>query len=408
LCGAAGDTAIHVPVNYPGFLPGARGTTYNDQQYGCPITRITNLTAQGISEPATHDYSLRIPFNSNNTKVLLGNGLGQLFVADLSGNVLFSPGGFDVEFDTNSTPLWSNTNPNILYYQKGNQLKKVDLSTPGTPVYSVVHTFSQFASLGNLRHKSNLGFDGDHLLIWSGTNVLGVYTLSTDTLGPTATGFVQGPDNTVPGTGMDYADLTPSNQVLVVWSPPSGTGVKQGTELYAQNMVYVKNVKPTDDHAALGKDINGDDVIVFGGGNDTTRVAPCNPGFEKIDLVTGVKTCLGNFGDFSFNGHVSFYNAASGQYVLISQFDNNSPGTTSCPPVTTGWQAYSAELLLLKIDGSEFRRLAHHRSEVSLGGYSALPKAAISRDAKYAIFSSNYGQNCADLGFANDYVLKIQ
>lgn len=74
---------------------------------------------------------------------------------------------------------------------------------------------------------------------------------------------------------------------------------------------------------------------------------------------------------------------------------------------SNGWQALEGELFLLALDGS-VRRLVHHRS--SSCGYWAQPRASLSRDGRWALFASDWGERpCRDseLGSPDPYLLSI-
>ena len=62
------------------------------------------------------------------------------------------------------------------------------------------------------------------------------------------------------------------------------------------------------------------------------------------------------------------------------------------PDWQKGWRVRVNELILLKTDGSERRRIAHHRSRVA-NFYWWQPRASLSKDAKFAVFDSNFGYN---------------
>jgi len=51
---------------------------------------------------------------------------------------------------------------------------------------------------------------------------------------------------------------------------------------------------------------------------------------------------------------------------------------------------YYNEILLVKLDGSVIKRVAHHRSRM-MGSYWFTPRAAMSGDGAFAIFDSNFG-----------------
>jgi hypothetical protein len=87
---------------------------------------------------------------------------------------------------------------------------------------------------------------------------------------------------------------------------------------------------------------------------------------------------------------------------LVTTYDNE----------TGGWSALEGELFLQYTDGSVLR-LAHHRS--SGCGYWVQPRASISRDGRYVVFASDWGQetgtdSCGggnDLGAGDPYIIDL-
>ncbi|OGT77375.1 MAG: hypothetical protein A3I78_11150 [Gammaproteobacteria bacterium RIFCSPLOWO2_02_FULL_56_15] len=69
------------------------------------------------------------------------------------------------------------------------------------------------------------------------------------------------------------------------------------------------------------------------------------------------------------------------------------------PP--SGWYPYTNELLQIKLDGSEIRRLAHHHSR-PLNGYNYQPKLTASRDGTRLVYASNFSLQSI-LGYSQDY-----
>jgi hypothetical protein len=73
----------------------------------------------------------------------------------------------------------------------------------------------------------------------------------------------------------------------------------------------------------------------------------------------------------------------------------------SDPDPGQGWPAFTNELLQVLLDGSEVRRLAHHRSRPH-NGYNYMARATVSRDGGRLLFSSNYGLQSV-LGAPGEY-----
>src|SRR5262245_57292710 len=60
------------------------------------------------------------------------------------------------------------------------------------------------------------------------------------------------------------------------------------------------------------------------------------------------------------------------------------------PQPGPNWKPYTNEVLQVALDGSQVRRLLHHRSR-PLNGYYYQPRASVSRDGAKLVYSSNYG-----------------
>jgi hypothetical protein len=70
---------------------------------------------------------------------------------------------------------------------------------------------------------------------------------------------------------------------------------------------------------------------------------------------------------------------SSGYKVWIDAIEDDPP-----------WMPYTNEILMVRLDGSEVRRLAHHRSR-PFNTYNFFPRASVSRDGRRLAFASNFG-----------------
>jgi hypothetical protein len=70
---------------------------------------------------------------------------------------------------------------------------------------------------------------------------------------------------------------------------------------------------------------------------------------------------------------------SSGYRVWLDGFQDDTP-----------WAPYTNEILMVRLDGSETRRLAHHRSR-PFNTYNYQPRASASRDGTRLLFAANYG-----------------
>jgi hypothetical protein len=96
----------------------------------------------------------------------------------------------------------------------------------------------------------------------------------------------------------------------------------------------------------------------------------------------------------TFSGHLSMLADDEGWALVSGYYDK--------PPVNQPWGTFAQEIYLVATDGSQrVRRLAHHFSEVK-GSYWNSPRADISRDGKFVVFTSNWGT-----GTRGVFILKV-
>lgn len=380
--GLLDDGKVHLPPAYNSFLPAPFGSTFTDLAYGTKIYRMTDGIAQ-FNDSAHHEYSTMSPFNKNNTLVLLLNDKFGFYVTDRFGEIIYSTDVLGV--GGNDEPRWSSRFTDTFYYHIGNQLMLFDTSIGAA---RKLRTFTQFNSITFGGGEGDISEDGDHLMIVGDNTSAGVYTFSTDSLGPTLNFSAR---------NFDYFDVTPNNNVIVRWGE-EGSNRFQGFELFDGKMNFIRQVVPFTAHADRSHDINDDEILVLLASNDPSPAPGCeNNGIEKIRLSDSQKTCILPL-NFDSEVHVSAnrFKNSSNPWVLVSTTDNRNDTAASFNALPTDWQArwgvrYN-ELILVKLDGSQVIRLAHHRSR-ELDDYWFLPRASISRDGAFAIFDSNFGQN---------------
>lgn len=382
------DSTIRKPPDYLQLVPPDAGQIYRDPVFGTPIKRVSDALAQAIPGALgslafiVNEYASMSPFNSTNSKLLLQH---QSFFAlyDGSGNFIRN---LPFEVNASSEPRWSRLDPDIFYYVSGNQLKKYDTATDSI---SVLRAFSEYSTIHG-SGESDICFDGDHLVLVGDHRDIFVYELSTDHKGPAL--------NTVGLGGFDQVYITPKDNVLVGWYA-RGSDRFQGVELYDRNLSFQRQVAPAIGHMDVTRDINGEEVLVWANAADPKPI--CNNGVVKINLSDGQQSCLLSL-DWSLAFHVS---APDGNgWFFVSTYDPTDPD-----PVLR-WHPYTNEVLQIKLDGSEVRRLAHHRSR-PFNTYNYTPRAAVSRDGSRLVFSSNYGlQSILNLltEYSDVYLLTIR
>ena len=236
-------------------------------------------------------------------------------------------------------------------------LKSYNISTGAI---AVVHTFSEYSSISG-NGEMDISFDGDHFVFAGDSRYIFVYQISTDkkfTVFDTA------------GRSFDSEYITPNNNVIVSWTQ-SGTVRYTGQELFDINMNFLRQVGHADGHKDVTRDTNGNEVLVWTNSNDPQPIPNCNNGIVKILLASGTQTCLAQL-DWSLAVHIS---APDGNGTVF--VDTEAPGNPESG--SSGWVAYTNEILQVKLDGSGVIRWAHHRSR-PLNSYNWQPKLSVSRD----------------------------
>ena len=374
-------TGIEPAPNYDTFVPPPVGGSYVDPVFGSTIKRVSNALGTPNADGGGYltwiedEYSAANAFNNDNSKFIL---VHQSYFA------LYDGSGFylhDLPFEINSSsePRWSRKDNVTLYYHSGNMLKSYNISTGGI---SVVHTFSEYSSISG-NGEMDISLDGDHFVYSGNGRYIFVYQISTDAKFPVFD---------TAGRGFDSVYITPNNNVIVSW-PTSGTVRYTGQELFDINMNFLRQVGHADGHKHLTRDTNGSEVLIWTNSNDAQPIANCNNGIVKINLADATQTCLAQL-DWSLAVHITAPDGNGSAYVETYAPSNPEPGSS-------GWVAYTNELLQVKLDGSGVVRWAHHRSR-PLNSYNYQPKMTVSRDGTRALYASNYDLQNID-GYTTEY-----
>jgi MBG domain (YGX type) len=365
------DKNIYTPPDYLTFRPPAVGSSYTDSPgFNTPIKRLSDsmhTTDAGTGNPSvvmiSTEYSTMSPFNQDNSKLILVH-LSYFGLYDGAGNFIRN---LPLQINASSEPRWSRSDPNVLYYLQGNQLKQYNVETGAT---SVVHAFTEYSRISG-KFKSDISFDGNHFVFAGDSRDVFVYEISTDSKGAVL--------NTG-GVLFNNVGITPDGKVTIAWIA-AGSNRFQGIELFDSNMNFLRQVARSDGHSDFTRDTNGDEVLVWTNSNDPSPIPNCNNGVVKIRLADATQTCLAKF-DWSLAVHIS--GTDNSGWVFVETYAPGDP----IPP--TGWFTYTDELMQVKLDGSQVRRFAHHRSR-PLNSYSYQPKLSISRDGSKLAYASNFG-----------------
>jgi len=198
--GMLDDGLIHTPTNYGTFVPPAKGQTYVDPVFGSTIKRLSQGHSE-FNDAVHHEYSVPNAFNANDTRVLLvGENVKGFFVVDMNGNFII-----DVPARGTCEPHWDKFNPNLIYYHgyQDPTIYRFDIISGNS---TVEKNFPQFSEINFGKGENDVSPDGDHLIVNGDNSIVGVYTFSTQTLGPTY-------NYSNVAVQYDCFDLTASNMV---------------------------------------------------------------------------------------------------------------------------------------------------------------------------------------------------
>ena len=359
---------VRLPVSYGILQPPPSKSTYVDPVFGTTIKRISdalhtvNADSGGMLPWIENEYSTAAPFNSDNSRlILVHNSYFGLY--DGAGSFL---GNLPMETNSSSEPRWSRTDNNTLYYHATNQLKTYNVATKTT---KVVHSFTEYGSISG-NGEMDISLDGDHLVFAGDQRYVFVYTISTDSKSAAFD---------TDGHAFDSVYITPDNHVSITWKVEGINTHFTGIELFDSNMNFLRQIAHVGSHMHMTRDLNGDEVLIWFNAADHHPACGTNA-VVKIHLADGVQTCLLSL-DWSLAVHIT---AADSTWAFVETYNP----IDVVPP--TGWAAYTDELLQIKLDGSEVRRLAHHRSRPT-NNYNYEPKLSVSRDGTRLVYASNFG-----------------
>jgi hypothetical protein len=378
---AAGTgSSAQAPALYDTFQPPSSGGTYEDPVFGTTIKRVSaamtmtdNASRSGLTTIGT-EYSTASPFNSDGSRLILQHNS---YFGLYNGNGDYLR---DLPFaaHTSSEPRWSRTDPNVLYFVNGNSLKKLEVASGAI---TNLRTFSEYGSISGMG-ESDISRDGDHFVFAGDRRHVFVYEISSGTKGQTLD---------TSGHSFNNLYITPNNSVALGWLA-NGSGRYNGVELFDRNMNFQRQLTHAIGHQHLTRDTNGDDVLIWNNSNDAQPIA-CQNGIVKVRLSDARQTCLLEL-DWSLAVHIT---AGDGDgWAFVETYAPSDPF-----PQSSNWAPYTNEILQVKLDGSETRRLLHHRSRPH-DSYVYQPKVSVSRDGSKLAFTSN--QNLQQIqGYPSTY-----
>jgi hypothetical protein len=407
-CGLFGDSTLHVPADWTSFVPPPRGQSYVDPTFGCTVTRITDVSSEDPSGSQfllmSHGYSTVSPFNADDTRLMLVDGLGRHSVKDLDANTVVPVGNMPPS--SSNWFLWDATRPGVFYYTNGNSLMQGTISGSSVTA-AVVHQFTEYSAI-NFMDATDVSQDGAHVVMVGG-DTTGLspedvfdYDFVTNIKGPAyttlCTGSVAGPNN-----GCLHKLIQTADNNIIIQFANNGVLPEQGNRLWTGVLPLVP-LQDLTDHLDTGYDLNGNPIFVEVGNAQVLSTLlgitnPCPSGFGLdvrmlLDLLSA--TCLL---DNQPAWHVGYRGNAQQPWVGVSFFDNRLPSPEwfdisphFVPPDPSNWRPYEDEIVLTRIDANNNASLiyrlarAYSRSDED---FYAQPRAAISRDGKYIAFDSD-------------------
>jgi hypothetical protein len=317
--------------------------------------------------------------------------------------------GSDFYWDTvNEWQYWWHDSTHIYW----GDARTCTLAAAKNLYYTVSRT--GYTNIGFAGGQGDLSWDGNHILIIGGLPVTKAAILTlrpSPSLGPDFTGGSMGVDTSAKG-GKVYSDNTGG----IEYASGSGLEVFDGGTGAFINTI---NKNYGADHQTVGKDpASGNSVIVLGTGNDLNP--PCSfwASLKKQETIGGAETCLvtGGGSNELLGGHFSLNNILTTSDTPLVSIENDTKAPLPNPNFPADWLVYTNEIVLAHLDGSTPVRLIHHQSRnLSCSGtveYFNGPRAAISRDGRYVVYTSNFGDTDSLSGSCGDgpwsiYLMKL-
>ena len=410
VCGRLDDRQIHLPPMWETFAPPKRGESYRDPVYGCEVTRVTDGVA---GEPATDGkhvslmnyYSTFSPMNAGDTMLLLNADDGTWRVTDLKGDLIVPSKRMPAMNDGH--PVWDAAEANVFYYAKARSLEEAKI-VGDSQKSTVLHDFSEYKGITS-PDAADLSQDGDHIALvgQNADNTMDVFvwSLSKSTktsVYKTKCAITKWDVTESPQPGCVHKIQITPNNLLSIEFESDGNGYEQGLRLWDGEKAIP--LQDRTNHYDTGYDLSGDPIFIEIGGRDILpgQRNSCASGWglevRELESLSSAKCLL----DRQPPLHVSYRGGKSQPWAAISFFDDRkrgpeffsgSPGFEA--PSMSNWRVYEDEIAVVRIDGRAIYRLAQGRSR-SAEGYWDTPRAAISRDGKYVVFTSNsaYPNGC--------------
>jgi hypothetical protein len=411
-CGLLNDNRVLTPEAYDSFKPPAAGQYYTDPLSHCKIWRLTDVGLKGSKSGIHHNYSTQRAMNADDTMVIV-----QQENVTPAWWIISFPHGMPavdrVHMPQPNSPniVWDVNNAKVFWETQGNRL--VNFTIRGTnsiapAAGSVKHVFTGFASV-IIPDQTDWSDDG--CKIWligfnGGTGTAILYNACTDAVVSQSLNVGK-----YDGGCQNWHKLQtfPDGKLLITWS---GAGAMPGCgeEVYNTDGTLNWHVGDSDDHSEVGINPANGHVIMAYEPYNNPNYNLCPDRWASLTIFDVTKKVVDHCLITGIpSWHVSYRDSPIGWFA-ISTFSQGKCPNSACFELTadwnTGWLKYAEEILLVSIDGKRIYRMGHTRSR-SAGSYWSQPHASLSADARYVVFTSNYGISDTGWGEYTDvYVLE--
>ncbi len=398
--GVRDPNAVLTPANLP-LQP--VGVPFVDPVFGTVLRRVSDTSGQGGFE--TQIYNQLQPFSADNQYLLLVGSDGYLVrrVDDL-GRVE----GLDTS--TWNAPRWHPTVPHTIVHYDSNAdtTVRVQYTNVDTLVTTTAYTFpAQYEYVRVNQSFDELSHDGRWMAGMLTRNdsesVLFSLDLQSGSLGVEISigEIYAGPADPDPQWGEvepDWVGVSPLGNYMVVQWVRDGDDRASGLEAWdIQTGQHLGHITDHHHHGDLGVDSDGVTEVFM----TTAMSSPMDPnipatavhrlpGTDPVSTPVYLQPL-----DWTDEDHISMQGPNGVGLVSWGTYD----GVIDEP--------FEDELFLQNTDGS-VQRLVHHRS--SKCGYWVQPRASMSRDGRYVVFASDWGQpGCGGdgLGQGDPYIIDL-
>jgi hypothetical protein len=375
--GVKTDYSVY-PEPTPPALPPA-GEKFVDPVFGTTILRVTDEKDGAFN---ANSYSYWPSLNRDSTRLFITCG-GKATLYDFDGArfqifanrplfVVNPPVGHAV---TAEDAIWSGSDPDVIFAHDGMRLWSYNVENKK---YTLEKDFVRQFGIGHLHQMSRSVNDN-------------VFAFTIKDKNFVKTGYaVWWRDKDIvykvdAAADMDEVQIDKTGQYLVVKTGKAGKGQVRVQIVNLQTRA-VESLVDADPDYAPGHSDNGSGFLI-GGDNWRNRF-----NYRKLATPHRFYPVIEMGNDWSIGSHVSLL-ADDESWMLMSTFTANELPSTG---------VFRNELLLVATDGSKrVRRLAHIHSLYR--DYWDSPRADISRDGRFAVFTSNWGNP----GRRDVFILKI-